>query len=138
MMTFDSFFNSFNHPRRIFIIDSIGALFTFATTFFLAVQFSHYIGLPNQHLKSLSFLALGFSVYSFCCYRFVQTIKSWHLQLIACLNSVYILFSFILISYYFPAVSPFFLGYFGLETIVILFLVRVELKLSQKVKKHAN
>lgn len=133
MMSFVSFFNSFNHPRRIFIIDSIGALFTFVTTFFLADQFSDYIGLPKQHLKSLSFLALTFSVYSFCCYRFVQPIKSWHLQLIATLNGMYILLSFLLILLFVQNVSPLFLGYFGFETIILLFLIRVEWKLSRRV-----
>lgn len=121
-----------NHPRRIFLIDALGA---FTTALLLGVMlpvFQKYIGMPLKVLYMLALIAVGFLIYSFTCYVFNP--KNWrqYLQLIAWANLSYCILSVIMIIIYYDELSLMGFMYFIGEICLVMMIGLIEMKLASR------
>jgi len=117
-----------SNPKRLFLIDSLGALVTAFMLGVVLVRLEHIFGMPRSVLYILSLVALGFMVYSFCCYLFVG--KNWRpfLTVIAIANLLYCCVTLGLIFYLWEQLTTLGVVYFLGEIIIIVALVHIELK----------
>lgn len=120
------------HTRRIFLIDSIGALTTALLLGVVLPVFQKYIGMPLKVLYMLALIAVGFLIYSFTCY--VLNPKNWRpfLQLIALANISYCFLSTILIILYYDELSLMGFMYFIGEICLVMIIGLIEMKLASR------
>ncbi len=114
-------------PKRIFLIDGLGAFLTAFLLFTILKTFNEYFGMPKTTLNILSLIALVFCVYSFCCFFLVN--KNWQpfLQAIIIANLVYNCLTLGLVIYNYPLLTVLGVTYFLLEIIVVCGLVFFEI-----------
>ncbi|ADR22011.1 hypothetical protein MATR_03550 [Marivirga tractuosa] len=122
-------------PRKIFIIDAIGALLT-ATTLAVFVKFQEFIGMPTEILMALSLLAVVFFVYSLGCHLFLKAPKSTFLRVIAFGNLFYTILTSILVFIFFSQLELLGRLYFIAEAIVLIFLVITEFSIAKDIVKN--
>lgn len=116
------------NPKRLFLIDSLGALLT--TFFLLGIlrPLEHLFGMPQPVLLLLAIPALGFALYSACCYWLVGTRWRPFMRVIAGANFLYCCITASLVVWLLPQLTGLGITYFGLEMVVICVLVYVELR----------
>jgi hypothetical protein len=113
-------------PKKLFLIDGIGAL---ASTFFLGillVQLKSYVGMPASVLYVLAGIASIFAGYSLSCYALTPLKWSPYLKAIAIANAMYCCLTLGLVVYFYQQLSSLGLTYFSIEMIVIILLVCME------------
>ena len=128
-----------NHnPKKLFLIDSIGAFLTAILLFVILSYFEPEFGLPKQTLYCLFTLACTFAIYSFACYKNVN--KNWnkYLQIISIANFLYCLLTLILIIIYRNRITKLGLIYFIIEVIIIGCLAYIEIKIAKKYQQEIN
>ena len=116
------------HPKRLFLIDGLGA---FLTAFMLGVVLANFessFGMPLKTLYFLTFLAGIFCFYSFCCYFFVSDNWRPFLKVIAVANTLYCCITLGLVFYYYQNLTLLGVVYFFGEIGVVMGLVVVELR----------
>jgi hypothetical protein len=117
------------NPKRIFLIDSFGALLTAILLFGILAQLEQYFGMPKHALYLLSGIAFGLFIYSMSCHRIIKSNwKPFLIILIIC-NIIYSLISLGLIIKYSEELTELGWIYFILELIVIGIIIIMEYKL---------
>lgn len=121
-------------PKKIFLIDAIGALLSSSIIIFSLFCFKNFFKMPSKILTLLAIIPLFFAAYSFICFIKIDEIKKVRnkLIIIAFANLCYCLLTLILCFYYFLELSYLELSYFLIEIIIIVTLVFVELKVANK------
>lgn len=120
------------NPKRLFLIDSIGALIT---AFFLFVIMRNF-GMPNPVLTHLSIAAVGLSVYSLACFFILRGNWSPFLMALGIANLLYCSWTTILIILHFDLLTGFNFIYFFGEIVLISGLVYLEFKAASLLKKQ--
>lgn len=117
-------------PRRIFLIDGLGALVSTASLGAVLCFFEQEFGLPTQAYTPLLVIALAFCGYSFCCFCFVG--KHWRpfLRVIATANLLYCILTASVLAIHSHSVTVWAYLYFSGEILVVLSLVYVEFSLA--------
>ncbi len=117
--------------QKIFLIDGFGALLS-ALFLWIISNYEHIFGISQNIIFSLLILPILFSVYSFYNYFFIK--KNWQLflKIIAILNIFYCILTLFLVVLHFNSLT--FLGvlYFVLESVIIIILASIELKIALK------
>lgn len=115
-------------PKKLFLIDSLGALLSTILLGIVVVQFESSFGMPRKVLYYLSIIAFVFSIYSFTSYLLAN--KNWKLclKIIGFANLLYCLLTVGLVFYFYQELTIPGLIYFFIEIAVILLLVSIELK----------
>ena len=118
--------------KKLFLIDSLGALLS---TFLLGValvRFESTFGMPRKVLYFLSITACIFSIYSFVSY--LLTKENWkpYLRIIAYSNLLYCCLTLGLTLYFNRALTNLGLIYFLSEVAVIITLAIIELRSASK------
>ncbi len=119
--------NLTSNPKRLFLLDSIGA---FLTAFLLGViltRFEAYFGMPGKVLYPLSILACVFGLYSMGCYVWVRSHWRPFLKAIALANLGYCLLTIGLVVSLYPSLTILGILYFSGELIVVGVLIYIEL-----------
>lgn len=120
-------------PRKIFLIDGIGAAIS---AFFLGIvltTFQKHIGMPKWILMILSLIALLFAAYSLNCFFWAKQNHRFFLRIIACSNLLYCLITAGMIAIFQNQLTIFGWCYFLAEMALILGLVFLEFRvLKQK------
>lgn len=118
------------NPKKVFLIDAIGALISAFFLGIILVQFNSQIGMPIKTLYILAVLPCFFTVYSFSCYFFLK--RNWRpfLRGIAIANSMYCFSTIGLMIFHFQELSGLGLFYFIAELIALLVLIRFEFKVA--------
>lgn len=137
MSTFKKLINfTTEHPQYLFLIDSLGALITASSLGIILPNLTTFFYMPTLTLKLLAALACCLAIYSFCAYWW------WHRQkwqvfmaAIATANTLYCVFTGILLVVYRQSLSIFDYIYFISEIIIIICLVYVEVKTIQKARE---
>lgn len=123
-----------SNPRKVFLIDGIGALLTGTLLIVVIIPFNKEFGMPLSALYCLSAIAYVFSIYSFCC----SYIKSdqWPslLRAISVANCVYCILTVILLIIFTNTVTLLGFAYFTGEIIIIISLVSLEIRIVKKWK----
>ncbi len=118
------------NPKQLFLIDGIGAV---VSAFFLGVVLVHLenrVGMPKSILFVLALIPCFFALYSFGCYYFLKTNWALYLKVIAICNLLYCMLTIGLVYFNFATLTSLGLFYFVVELIIILILVRAELRSS--------
>jgi hypothetical protein len=115
-------------PKKIFLVDSLGALLTAFLLFVILVTFNKYFGMPETTLHFLSITALVFSAYSFCCFLLLK--NNWHpfLRAIIIANLLYCCLTLGLVIYHYQLLTMLGVIYFLAEIGVVCILVFIEIK----------
>lgn len=114
------------NPRKLFLVDSAGALLTAFLTGVILVKFQAFFGMPQKPLLILSLTALLFSVYSLSCYFFAG--RHWQicLQIIAIANLLYCCVTAGLVIFFYSSLTIFGVLYFAGEILLVGILVGIE------------
>ena len=121
-----------NQPKKIFLLDGVGAL---VSAFFLGVvlvRFENLIGMPLNVLYLLAIIPCFFAVYSFYCHFVLKNNWSVFLKIIAVANLSYCILTIGLLFVYYQSLSVLGLLYFLVEQMLIGILIALELKASLK------
>ena len=121
-----------SNPKRLFLIDSLGA---FLTAFLLGViltRYEAYFGMPGKVLYPLSILAFVFCLYSMGCYFWVRSHWRPFLKAIALANLTYCLLTTGLVVSLYQSLTILGILYFSGELIVIGVLTYIELSAVSK------
>ncbi|WP_425392044.1 hypothetical protein [Ekhidna sp.] len=114
--------------RKLFLIDSVGALLSSVLLGLVLVHYHSLIGMPVPILRVLAGVAVLFMIYSFSCYYINPVNAKARLRTIAIANLLYCVTTLILMGIYFDMLTLLGLTYFILEILVITFLARFEFK----------
>lgn len=114
------------NPRRLFLVDSAGALLTAFLTGIILIRLQAFFGMPQRALIILSITALFFAVYSLSCYFLAG--RHWRicLQIIAVANLLYCCATAGLVIFFYSSLSIFGVLYFVGEILLVGVLVSIE------------
>lgn len=115
-------------PKKLFLIDSLGALLTAFLLFFVLKRFDDYFGMPKHILNYLSVIAFAFFLYSFTCHIFLKRNWKTFLKIIITANLLYTFLTFSLVIYHLKILTLLGIIYFILEIIIVLVLVSFEIR----------
>ncbi len=113
-------------PKKIFLIDGLGALIT---AFFLGIILANFetsFGMPKTNLYLLSIIACIFAFYSFCCSFFVTNNWRHFLKWLIIANAIYSCLSIGLVFHFFQNLTILGLFYFLIELTVMISLILFE------------
>lgn len=123
--------NFLTKPKKIFLLDSVGALLTTILLYFVLRNFNDFFGLPKNVFEYLSLIAFIFFIYSISCYFFVKRNWKSFLKVICTANILYCILTLGIVIYYHESISVFGILYFLAEILVIIALVLLEIKITQ-------
>lgn len=115
-------------PRKLFLVDGIGALISAFSLGVLLPYFQSHIGMPGHLLYGLAVLSTLFSLYSISSYLNFGLRWRAFMKGIAIINLSYCVLSFCLVYYFFEALSIYGLAYFIGEKLIVAVLVVIEWK----------
>ncbi|WP_430909318.1 hypothetical protein [Maribacter sp. 2-571] len=110
-----------------FLIDGIGALLSAVLVGTILIPFQPLFGMPRPALVVLGSIAIVFAFYSFSCFALKPFLWHRYLRGIALANLLYCVLTTGLVLRYYTKMTFLGLGYFFLEIVLILVLVRYEL-----------
>ncbi|HAS38946.1 MAG TPA: hypothetical protein DCS93_00635 [Microscillaceae bacterium] len=118
-------------PKKLFLIDGLGAFLTAFTTGVILANLEAHIGMPKNVLYPLAVIACFFAVYSF--WNHLQMVPNWpmFMNIIAIANLVYCSLTLGLAIYHRATVTSLGFAYFGLEVVVVVSLAIFELKTAR-------
>lgn len=120
-------------PRKIFLIDALGAFVTCSLLLIIQSKLQMYFEMPHRTLTILSIIAFMFFWYSTACFTLYQKIN-WkrHLKRIAYANLIYCGLTLFLLIYFYSHLTPFDWVYFLGEIAVIATLVSLEIRITKR------
>lgn len=116
--------------KKLFLIDSLGALLSAFLLGVVLVSFESTFGMPRKVLYFLSITACTFAIYSYMSYLLIKENWKPYLKIIAFANLLYCCLTIGLIFYLNQKLTTFGLIFFLSEVIVIITLVIIELKIA--------
>lgn len=122
-------------PRRLFLIDGIGAIVSAVLLGIVLVKFHLFFGIPVQSLYFLAALPCFFAVFDFYCYfKKVKRIGVF-LKVIALINISYCVLSIGLAVYHNEEVTYLGWAYILVEIFIVATLAMIELKVANSLNK---
>lgn len=121
-------------PKKLFLIDAIGALVSAIFLGVVLVNLKEYIGMPQDVLYLLAFLPVLFFIYSTSCYSFIKNNWKPYLRIIAVINMLYCLLSISMIIIHATALTILGYAYFIVEAIIVGVLAVVEYRTAAQLK----
>lgn len=117
--------------KKIFLIDSLGALISAFFLGIVLVRFEIAVGMPKEVLFTLAILACFLALYSFISYLFV--IKNWqfYIRIIALVNLIYCCLTIGFLTYFHREITVLGCAYFFIEIIIILILANIEINVAK-------
>jgi len=115
-------------PRKLFLVDALGALLSFIWLGIILVQFEQAFGMPKRVLYILATISMVFCIYSLTCWAMVR--KSWrrYLRMIAIANLLYCCITIGMVLYHWHSLTAIGITYFEVEIILVVILAYTELK----------
>lgn len=136
---FNNFFNRFSlSPKRLFLIDILGALLSFLLLFVIAKMFSFYFGIPQIILYLLSIIALLIAIYSIVYISCRKNAWRSYLISISAINFLYCILTIVVLIYYWHTITSISLIYFSVELIIISLILLSELYTSKIISTNKN
>ncbi len=120
-----------DNPRKLFLIDGVGALVSAFMLGVVLVRLEHIFGVPVQTLYLLAFLPVLFAVYDFYSYREGKDKLGVLLKGIAIMNIGYCLLSIGLAFYHHEVISYLGWAYIVIEIMIVVVIAILELKVAK-------
>ena len=117
-------------PRKLFLIDGLGASLTVLLLSQLVARFERTFGMPSRVVYALAALAGVFAVYSLTCHFLLRTNGRPYLRAIAVANLLYCALSLGCCIYFADSLTVLGWAYFAGEILIVLALVRAEWAVS--------
>ncbi|RYF80022.1 MAG: hypothetical protein EOO03_17680 [Chitinophagaceae bacterium] len=114
------------------MLDALGALMTAFVLSTILARFNSYFGMPSHVLYLLVVVACVFMFYSIGCYLWLKRNYRPYLLLIAFANLLYCAFTIGSVGFFYKKITVLGFIYFLLESLVIIGLVLVEKRVSEK------
>ncbi|MGL1902428.1 MAG: hypothetical protein OCC49_09850 [Fibrobacterales bacterium] len=127
----DSILHQLN-PKRLFYIDSAGALLTAVLLGLVLVQFESLFGMPPMVLYGLALVAVAYSIYSLFCAVLLKGYQRPFLYGIAVANYFYCFLTLLLVLLYFSELSFYGVLYFVGEAGIIITMATLECKMASR------
>lgn len=124
-----------SEPKKLFLIDSIGALTTAFLLFVVLRNFNEYFGMPDTILTNLSMIAAFFCMYSTTCFFVIKVNWSPFIKGIGIANLLYCILTIGLVIFYDPQLSTIGIAYFLGEIAIICGLVYIEFNVATEINK---
>ncbi len=121
-------------PKTLFLIDSLGALFTALMLFGVLRNFNEYFGMSKEILTYLSAIAVCFCIYSAVCYLFLKKHYTPFIRVIGIANILYCILTMGLLIVYYPLLTTIGITYFLVEMTIVCGLVYIELNVATAIK----
>jgi hypothetical protein len=125
-------------PRKLFLLDGLGAALTTFSLYFVVRNFYDYFGMPTYILTSLSVIGLIYCAYSMTCFFLLKSNWTPFLRVISIGNLLYCVLTIVVLHFHFNNLTPLGLGYFLIEITIIVVLVYIELKVATAVKNKTQ
>ena len=116
------------NPKRLFIVDGLGALLSAFLLGVVLVKFEHLFGIPTKTLYYLAILSIFLVIFDFFCYRNIKENSDQYLKRIAIMNLVYCFLSIGVAIYHFEIITQFGWIYILQEILIVVILAFIELK----------
>lgn len=113
-------------PKRLFLIDSIGAILSAIFLGVVLVRFESTFGMPLNILYKLALAAVVFAAYSASCHFFLPTNWRPFLKAIALVNLTYSCLTLGLVIHFYAKLTALGLLYFAGELALVITLARIE------------
>ncbi len=123
-----------SNPKRLFLIDAVGALVSAFFHGVVLVKLEKLVGIPVPALYFSALFPVVFSIYDFLCYLKLKKSIKFFLKIIAYANILYCFVSIGVTSYYFNEVTYLGWVYILVEIFIILVLVTIELKVIKRLR----
>ena len=124
------------NPKRLFLLDSLGAILTAFFLFVVIWQFNGYFGMPKPVLTYLSIIAICFCIYSTSCFLFLKAYWTAFIRLIGIANLLYCALTIGLLIKYYSLLTIIGVTYFLIEIVIICGLSHVELNVAKEIKRN--
>lgn len=126
-----------NKPRKLFLIDGIGAFMTTLAMVMACLYLSSYFGLSPTIFRLLAILAACLCLYSVSCFLWVKKKWSTFISIIAVANMLYGITSIAFAIIYYRQIQIVGVIYLSLETMIISVLVNIELRVAKNMKSRS-
>jgi hypothetical protein len=115
-----------NNPKKIFLLDGIGALISSISLIILMAPYHVFFGMPLHIVHKLALIPVVFAVYSFCCYYLLNLHWKPFLLIIGLANFSYCILTSYYMCEFWTQLTLFGILYFILESLIVLSLVALE------------
>lgn len=122
------------NPKVLFLIDSIGAMFTAFFLYGILRNFNEYVGIDKTTLTYLAAIGLCFCFYSAICFLFLKEKWKPFLLIISAANALYCLLTLSMLFINYSQLTTIGLVYFLIEITIICGLVFVEVNVAFNIK----
>ena len=119
-------------PRRVFLIDAVGALLTATLLAAVIARYEAIFGMPIHAVNVLAAIAVGFAIYSVTCYLTRPANWRLFLQFIAIANLLYCVLTLVLLFVYRLDVTALGIAYFIGEIVIVAGLAIYELIIARR------
>lgn len=123
------------NPKKLFLIDSFGAITSVLMLGYVLVKLESVFGIPQTTLYFLASLPCVFVVYDILCYLGTKKSIWLYLKGIAYMNISYCCISIGLAFYHYKKITYLGLIYLILEILIVLTISSIEIKIANKLKK---
>ncbi|MEM7102777.1 MAG: hypothetical protein AAF502_06535 [Bacteroidota bacterium] len=127
-----------SNPRKMFLLDGLGALVTAISLGVVLTKFNAFFGMPIQVLHKLALVACVFAVYSLSCHFLLSANWRKFLLLIISANATYCVASAILVGIHFQKLTTWGIAYFVIEILIIIALIYIEINALPENEKVQN
>jgi hypothetical protein len=128
--------NPISQLKKLFIIDGFGALISAFLLGVILVRYESVFGLPISTLYFLAFWPCLFVFYDLYCYFRIENKTGFFLKGIAFANITYCILSIATAFYHSTTITHVGWIYIVLEIIVVLILVKIELKVANDLSSN--
>jgi len=123
------------NPKKLFLIDGIGAILSSFLLGVVLVKFEAIFGIPSSALYFLATIPIFFAIYDFYCLQKRHQKTGIFLKVIAVLNLIYCCISLTLAFYHFGTITDLGWIYVCIEIIIVSLLALIELKTGRNIIK---
>lgn len=120
------------HPKKLFLIDGLGALLSAFLLAFVLVKYESIFGMPRNVVYGLSVIACALAAYSLIHYFLVKEIGKTNLKIIGYANLLYCFMTLASTFYFYSKITIAGEIYFWGEIGIIITLAVLELRASSK------
>ena len=124
------------NPKKLFLIDFLGAILTVFLLNVLIRNFNEYFGMPKEALDFLSIYAMCLFLYSLLCFLFLKKTWTVFIRGISLANLIYCFLTVGLLIVYDSQIKILGMIYFLTEIFIICGLVCIEFKVEMAISRE--
>ncbi len=121
------------NPRKLFLIDGLGAIFSAFMLGVVLVKLETAFGIPSSSLYILAIFPVFFAIFDFYGYQKKHSSLGQFLKIIALLNLLYCCLSIGFAFYHKETITTLGWMYIFVEILIIITLAVIELKVAKRV-----